>query len=108
MNKLPRTILTLKKRTATLRTVLARGGSEYLLFKAALRVRDARIAVLRATIGQIPSPLRTPQPSKRIAKLSGQIASLRAATPMAILAEFRQARPATLTPDKWQSNSGKL
>ena len=86
-------MLTLEKRTAALRTLLIQGASEYRLLKAAGRVRDARIQVLRARIGEMPSPIRTPQQNRRIPKLAGQIETLRATTPMAILAEFRLARP---------------
>ena len=48
MNKLPRTILTLKKRLARLRSLLAEGADESKLLKAAEAVRYARIQVLRA------------------------------------------------------------
>lgn len=88
MHKLPRTRLTLKKREATLRTLLAGNASEYQLFKAAGRVRDARIQVLRATIGEMPSPIRTPEQNRRIAKLLVKIESLNATTPVAMLAKF--------------------
>jgi hypothetical protein len=81
--------MSLEKRAATLRTLLTQGASEYKPLKAAERVRNARIQVLRATIGAIPSVLRGPQQSRRIAKLAGQIESLRATSPMAILAEFQ-------------------
>ena len=93
LHKLTRTKLTLAKRTATLRTLLTQSASEYKLLKAAGRVRDARIQVLRATIGEMPSVIRTSGQNRRIAKLGDQIESLRATTPMAILAEFRLARP---------------
>jgi hypothetical protein len=116
LQKLPRTMLTLEKRAAALRTLLTQNASEYKLIKAAERVRDARVQVLRATIGDLlaaqlaqhdrdarvqvlratigdmPSVIRTPQQNRRIAKLGGQIESLRATTPTAILAEFRLAR----------------
>jgi hypothetical protein len=89
VHKLPRTQLTLKKRDATLRTLLSQAASEYKLKKAALRVRDARIQVLRAKIGEMPSVLLTALQKRRIAKLSGQIELLQAATAMEILAQFR-------------------
>ena len=84
--------MTLEKKAAALRTLLTQSASEYKLLKAAERVRDARIQVLRATIGNMPSVIRTPQQNRRIAKLGGQIESIRATTPMAILAELRLAR----------------
>ena len=90
MRKLPRTMLTLKKRDDTLRTLLRQAASEYQLNKAAGKVRDARIRVLRAKIGEMPSVLLTAQQKRRIAKLSDQIESLCATTPMEILSEFRQ------------------
>src|SRR5688572_8370969 len=90
LHKLPRTKLTLEKREASLRTLLTQSASEYKLLKAAERVRDARIQVLRATIGEIPSFTRTPQQNKRIAKLGSKVELLLATTPMAILNEFRR------------------
>ena len=93
MHKLPRTMLTVKKRAAALRTLVTQSATEHKLLKAAVRVRDARIQVLRATIGDMPSVIRTPQQNRRIAMLSGQIELLRATTPMTILAEFRLAQP---------------
>jgi hypothetical protein len=90
LQKLPRTMLTLEKRAATLRTLLTQSASEYKLLKAAGRLRDARIQVQRATIGRIPTVLRTPQHSRRIAKLGDQIESLLATTPTDILEEFRR------------------
>jgi predicted nucleic acid-binding Zn-ribbon protein len=90
MRKLSRTVLTLKKRADTLSTLLRQAASEYQLFKAAEKVRDARIRVLRAKIGEMPSVLLTAQQKRRIAKLSDQIESLRATTPMEILTEFRR------------------
>jgi hypothetical protein len=57
MHKLPRTILTLKKRANVLHTLLRQAASEYQLNKAAGKVRDARIRVLQAKIGEIPSVL---------------------------------------------------
>src|SRR5580692_8730233 len=93
MHKLPRTMLTLKKRTNTLCTLLRQAASEYQLNKAAERVRDARIRVLRAKIGEMPSVLLTAQQKRRIAKHSDQIESLLATTPMEILSEFRRMVP---------------
>ena len=94
MHKLPRTKLTLEKRAAALRTLLTQSASERKLLKAAHRVRDARIQVPRAMIGEMPSFTRMPQENRRIAKLGGKIESLLATTPMTILDEFRQmARP---------------
>lgn len=93
MRKLPRTMLTLEKRTDTLRTLLCEAASEYQLNKAAERVRDARIRVLRAKIGEMPSVLLTAQQKRRIAKLSNQIESLLATTSIEILSEFRRMGP---------------
>ena len=92
LHKLDRTILTRRKRTDTLRTLLNRGASEYQLLKAAGRVRDARIQVLRALIGAMPPlVLLMREHTNGIVKLEGQIEMLRSTTPMAILAEFRTA-----------------
>ena len=93
MHKLPRTKMTLEKRVATLRAMLAKSASDTRLLKAAERVRDARIQVLRATIGEMPSVKLTPHQHRRIAKLEGQIEVLRETLPIAILAEFREERP---------------
>jgi hypothetical protein len=93
MRKLPRTMLTLKKRTDTLCTLICQGASEYQLTKAAQKVRDARIRVLRAKIGEMPSVLLTAQQKRRIAKLSDQVESLLATTPMDFLNEFRRMFP---------------
>lgn len=98
MHKLARTKLTLAKKVATLRTLLAQNASETKLLKAATKVRDARVQVLRATIGEMPFPFRTPRQNKRIAKIEGQIDSLRATEPLVILAEFRQAKPKASSP----------
>jgi hypothetical protein len=95
MHKLPRTTLTLKKRADTLRTLLRQAASQYQLNKAAGKVRDARIQVLRAKIGEMPSVVLTAQQKRRSAKLSDQIESLRATTPMEILSEFRRMLPKT-------------
>ena len=91
LHKLARTMLTLAKREAVLRTLLTRSASEYQLLKAAERVRIARMQVLRARIGEMPSVIRTAQQNKRVAKLEQQIDFLRETTPMAILAQFRPA-----------------
>ena len=87
-------MLTLEKRAAALRTMLTKSASEYKLLQAAERVRAGRIQVLRATIGEMPTPLRTPQQNRQIASLNGKIESLIATTPATILDEFRRmARP---------------
>ncbi len=88
-------MLTLKKRADTLRTLLRQAASEYHLIKAACRVRDARIRVLRAKIGEMPSVLLTEQQKRRIAKLCEQIESVCATTPNEILNEFRRMLPKT-------------
>jgi hypothetical protein len=92
MHKLLRTKLTLKKRADTLRTLLRHTASEYQLNKAAERVREARIRVLQAKIGEMPtlSARLTAQHQKRISKLSIQIESLRSTPLKEILTEFRQ------------------
>jgi hypothetical protein len=88
--------MTLEKRSATLRTLLTQSASEHTLLKSAERVRAAKIQVFRATIGEMPTPLRTPQQNRRIARLNGKIESLLATSPASILEEFRQiARPKT-------------
>jgi hypothetical protein len=84
-------MVTLEKRHAALRTLLIKTASEYKLLKAAERVRDARIQVLRATRGAMPSVIRTPQQNRRIARINRQIESLCATAPMAILVEFCRA-----------------
>ncbi len=96
MQKLPRTKLTLKKRADTLRTLIRQAASDHKLQKAALRVRDARIQVLRAKIGELSPTLFTARQNRRIEKLRGQIESLLAVTPEAILTEFRRALPKTV------------
>lgn len=93
MHKLPRTKLTLDKRTATLRTLLVQNASEHKLLRAAARVRDARIHVLRAKLGELPPMTFAPEQQRRAARLRKQIESLQATTPMDVLAEFRLARP---------------
>jgi hypothetical protein len=89
LHKLPRTILTLQKRAATLRGLLNKNASEAKLLKAAARLRDAKIQVLRATIGAMPSPIRTPEQIRRIAQLNEEIASLSARAPATVLSDFR-------------------
>jgi hypothetical protein len=76
--------------------MLAKSGSDMRLLKAAERVRDARIQVLRATIGEMPSVKLTPHQHKRIARLERQIEVLRETLLIAILAEFRGERPAEI------------
>ena len=98
MQKLLRTKLTLEKKAASLRTLLLQNASETKLLKAATKVRDARVQVLRATIGEMPFPFRTSLQYKRIAKIEGQIDALHATEPAVILAEFRQANPKTCAP----------
>jgi hypothetical protein len=94
VHKLPRTILTLQKRGAALRTLLSKSANEHKLLKAAERVRAGRIQVLRSTIGDMPTPIRTPLQNKRIARLNSEIESLVATTPATILEEFRRkSRP---------------
>ncbi|HTQ39865.1 MAG TPA: hypothetical protein VMJ32_12625 [Pirellulales bacterium] len=83
-------MLTLKKRADTLRTLLRQTTSEHKLNKAAAKVRDARIQVVRAQIGEMPSVKLTVQQKRRIAKLDLQIESLQAKTPTEILIEFRR------------------
>jgi hypothetical protein len=90
LHKLPRTKLTLQKRVATLRTLLAQGASDLRLQRAADKVRASKIQVVRATIGEMPTPIRTPQQNKRIAKLKGKIETLLATTPATILNEFKR------------------
>ena len=47
---------------------------------------------LRAKIGEMPSVLLTSQQKRQIAKLSGQIESLRKMAAMEILTEFQQKK----------------
>src|SRR5262245_5489381 len=76
MRKLPRAILTLKKRSDTLRTLLRQAENEYRVYKATERVREAKIQVLKAQIGEMSSVLLTALQRKRITKISLQIESL--------------------------------
>jgi hypothetical protein len=70
MRKLPRTIITLEKRTNTLGALLRQFANERKLYKATEKVREARIQVLRAKIGEMPSVRLTKMQRRRIAKLS--------------------------------------
>lgn len=81
--------MTRTKREATLRTLVAQHASESRLLKAAIKVRDARIQVLRAKIGEMPTVIRTPEQNRRVAILERQVESLRATTPTSILDEFQ-------------------
>lgn len=96
MHKLPRTKLTLEKKEAALRSMLTKCASNARLLKAAERVRDARIQVLKATIGEMPSVKLTPPQLRRIARLEGEIQVLCETTPTTILAEFRRIEGNTL------------
>ena len=89
MHKLPRTVLTLRKRVATLRALLNKRASDAKLLRAATRVRDAGIQVLRATIGEMPTPIRTPDDDRRVAQLQAEIDAIIATPVTEILAEFR-------------------
>jgi hypothetical protein len=90
LHKLPRTQQTLAKRVKTLRALLNQSASEYYLLKAAAKLRDAQIQVLKAKIGELPIPtLLTPLEEQRLAKLSRQIELLRATTPSEILTDYR-------------------
>ena len=91
MHKLPRTKRTLEKRAASLRSLLKQNASETKLLKAAEKARVAKVQVLRATIGEMPSPIRTPAQNRRIAKLEVQMDALCALTLPEILAQFRPA-----------------
>jgi hypothetical protein len=88
MQKLPRTRLTLQKRTDTLRNLIRQRASQYQLCKAAIKVRDAQIQVLRARIGELSPALFTARYNKRIAVLNGKIELLQATSPTELLAEF--------------------
>ena len=89
VHKLPRTIATLAKREATLHTLVKLIASESRLLKASDRVRDARIQVLRARIGEMPSVIRTPEQDRRVAELEVRIGALRATSPKELLDEFQ-------------------
>jgi hypothetical protein len=90
LEKLPRTLLTLRKREAKLRTLLALNAAESRLIKAADLIRGARIQVLRSRIGELPFA-DAPERRRRVAKIDAQIEALRATTLDTILAEFRMA-----------------
>ena len=89
MHKRLRTVQILKKRTDTLRTLLRRNASEYQILKAAVKLREARIRVVNAQIGEMPSVFVTPQQTKRVAKLLKEIESLRATPPSEFVADVR-------------------
>jgi predicted nucleic acid-binding Zn-ribbon protein len=91
MQKLPRTMATLKKRADTLRTLIHQGANDYKLQKAAAKLRDARVQVLRAKIGELAPALFTERKNTRIEKLSDQIESLQAKTALQVLAEFQRS-----------------
>lgn len=78
---------------ARLRALLNKGASDARLLRAATRVRDARIQVLRATIGEMPTPIRTPDDDRRVAQLQAEIDLLSATPEVEILAEFRPVTP---------------
>jgi hypothetical protein len=90
MKKLPRTIETLHKRTATLRGLLARGANESKLLKAAEAVREARIRVRRAEIGLIPLA-DTAERETRLARMQAKMEAAAAESAVEILSEFSQA-----------------
>ena len=89
MKKLPRTMQTVQKRTDTLRNLLRRSAGEQQLMEAARRLRQARINVLRAKIGELSPALFTSKLDKRIERLSEKVELLRATEPQTILNEFR-------------------
>jgi hypothetical protein len=90
MKKLPRTIETLHKRTATLRGLLARGANESKLLKAAAAVREARIRVRRAEIGLVPL-VDTAERETRLARMQTKMEAAAAESAVEILSEFKQA-----------------
>jgi hypothetical protein len=75
-----------------LHTLLGKGANETKLLKAAEVVRDARIQVLRARLGELPLA-ETPEQQRRTARLDAQIKSLHATTPAAVLTEFTSKKP---------------
>ena len=89
MMKLPRTIETLRKRSATLQGLLARGADEAKLLKAAERVREARIQVRRAQFGLVPVA-DSPQRDRQLKNLGAKTDAAVATSATAILAEFRK------------------
>jgi outer membrane PBP1 activator LpoA protein len=86
-----------EKREAALRSMLTKCASNVRLLKAAERVRDARVQVLRAKIGEMPSVKLTPSQHRRIARLEGEIQVLNETAPQTILAEFRRIESNKLT-----------
>jgi hypothetical protein len=90
MMKLPRTIETLRKRSATLQGLLARGADEAKLLKAAERVRNARIQVVRAQMGLVPVA-DSPKRDRQLKNLRATIDATVAMSAAAILAEFKRA-----------------
>lgn len=89
MHKRLRTVQILRKRTDTLRTLLRRNASEYQILKAAVKLREARIRVINAQIGEMPFVLTTPEKTRRVAKLVKEIESLQSTPPLNIVAEIR-------------------
>ena len=89
MHKRLRTVQILKKRTDTLRTLLRIDAREYQILKAAVKVREARLRVLHAQIGEMPSVLTTPGQIRRVAKLLKEIESLQATPPLDFVAEVQ-------------------
>lgn len=91
MHKRLRVVQVLKKRTDTLRTLIRRSASEYQILKAAVKLREARIRVVNAQIGAMPSVLTTPEQTRRVAKLVKEIESLEATPPSDFVAEIRDS-----------------
>jgi hypothetical protein len=89
MHKRLRTVQILKKRTDTLRTLIRRNASEYQILKAAVKLREARIRVVHAQIGEMPSVLTTPEQTRRVAKLVKEIESLESTPPLDFVAKLR-------------------
>lgn len=89
MHKRLRTVQILKKRTDTLRTLIRRNASEYQILKAAVKLREARIRVVHAQIGEMPSVLTTPEQTRRVAKLVKEIESLQSTPSLDFVAEIR-------------------
>lgn len=89
MHKRLRTVLILKKRTDTLRTLIRRNASEYQILKAAVRLREARIRVVNAQIGEMPSVLTTPKQTRRVANLVKEIEALESTPPLDFVAKIR-------------------
>jgi len=91
MHKRLRTVQILKKRTDTLRTLIRRNASDYQILKAAVKLREARIRVVNAQIGEMPFVLTTPEQTRRVAKLKKQIESLESTPPLDFVAEIRDS-----------------